>query len=420
MSANFTIGSQAGVLYLGSITIDLSSSDISGIYPTLDVSVNELPNAHALLLGNEDLDLSGIFWFKTDSIDVSNNDIGTSDLQFAYNKIKFDKRISEAINALVGAGGLASDLKVLNLSEADASGGVIKNSVGPDSDIDASSAGTTTFGDLSFTGATGGGGAFYHCLPSKSGDQTLKKDIARFIAFKLTGGYSGTDIFTNELELVDAISTELDSSDADGQGLFHHIENHLTYADDVVYDDDKSSTVAPIWDASSSAPTSGINGSSDPSNNFTEVFINYLKDRNGDEDGTESNIPANAAGASGGWQGSGPQDGDIGRFLIKQAKYAYGKVGLWSKATYGINGDASGQTDVSSGWVPLTMNRPVTVVIKILIKNIAGKSHGNQDPSLTGAEDVGSRNEGGANRVGSRSYLIALKDVTTANLTDLT
>ena len=40
MSANFITGSQPGVLYLGSIALDLSSSDISGIYPTLDVSVN--------------------------------------------------------------------------------------------------------------------------------------------------------------------------------------------------------------------------------------------------------------------------------------------------------------------------------------------------------------------------------------------
>ena len=410
MSANFTSGNQTGVLYLGSITLDLSSSDISGIYPTLDVSVNELPKAHALLQGNDVLDLSGVFWFKTDSIDVSNNDIDTgSDLQFAYNKIKFDKRISEAINALVSGGdGKASSLKVLNPTEA-LGELTLKDNIGPDGDIDISSAGTTTFGDLSFTGATGGGGAFYNCLPSKNGDQTLKKDIARFIAFKLTGGYSGTDIFRNESELLTVIATELDSSGADGQGLFHHIENNLAYASGVVYDDNKSSASTPIWDATGLAPTNGINGSSDPSNNFTEVFINYLKDRNGDEDGTESDIPEDAVGASGGWRGSGAQDGDIGRFLIKQAKYAYGKVGLWSKATYGIDGDASGQTDVSSGWVPLTMNRPVTVVIKVLIKNIALQAHDGDGTSA-----------GGSNIVGSRSYLIALKDKTTADLTDLT
>ena len=68
-----------GTLYLGTATVDLSSADISGHYQQFDVSAAPVGVAHAEIVSSATVDLDGVFWFKTDSIDVSNNDINNKE-----------------------------------------------------------------------------------------------------------------------------------------------------------------------------------------------------------------------------------------------------------------------------------------------------------------------------------------------------
>ena len=369
----------SGTLYLGTVTVDLSSADISGIYPTLDTSQPSLPSAHAEIIGGNTLDLSGVFWFKTDSIDISDNE--TQDLRFAYNKTLLDKRISMALGDI----GNASDLTVKKSTDSnlltDGNGNVVVGKA-------CTHIGQAGFGDLGTT-TIGNGGAHYHALPTGNSTATtkLKEDIARFMAFKITGGYSSSDIFDNEKELIDTIASHLDGTHPDSVGVVSRIENNLVHETSVNYQDKEQ------WTPSDSAgkygrapPPSDTDGSKESNQpNLTEAVIDYLR-RN------SNNTPRV----------------DLGQYLVNQARHA-NTLG-WA--------DVSGISDISTnstgnlGWCPITMdsarngNASISIVLKLIFLNIGKQTHKNGNS----IDDNPPLIAGGANEIGSRSYLVKFTD----------
>lgn len=374
-----------GTLYLGTVTVDLSHVDISASYAQLDIDVPQVGTAHAQIKGLETLDLSGVFWFKTDSLDVSNNDEASNpitDFKVAYNKTLFDYRISLALQGLEAKASELTVLRTPTISEA----GQHCDSICFDATNSATSGPKGTdpwtqdlhdrFGNMG-TRTIGNNGAHFNALPNGDADYNdgsnnalLGKDIARFIAFKLTGGYPGTDIFSNESELLERINHYIDISNSSvGSGLYENIENNFVPAPAITYNDELR------WGDGTSSPPSDNSGVlvGDSSDNFTEVIIDYFRRSiNGDVN---------------------DHDIDLGQYLIRQASH------------YGSITDASGDNAASIPWTPLTMDASagdINVVIKVVFTHIAEGTHnGNQTVGNGGVA-------GGNNIVGSRSYLISL------------
>ena len=371
-----------GTLYLGTVSVDMSRADISGHYETFDVSAAPVGTAHAQITSSATVDLDGVFWFKTDSMDVSNNDItDKTDLRFAYNNTQLQLAIKEAIDNL----GKIEDQLVKVYGEEDDGINIGRcdsinqtSSHGYDGSTDTYD---SNFGNLG-TLTIGISGAHYGAMPANGGTLNLSKDIARFMAFKLTGGYASTDIFSNERDLDEAIITALNH---ETDGVLNRIQNNLIDANGVVHHDKFN---ASEWGNSGAkrAPTGteAVAGSGiDSSMNLTEAVINYLR-------GTK----------------------DLGQYLVNQAVYAYDNIN-WGPGgavgEYGINksiADASGDTVGLLDWCPITVDdsKPITIAIKLVFNNIGGTSHnGSVTPGNGGLA-------GGNNIIGSRSYMITMSD----------
>lgn len=373
-TTNFT---NSGTMYLGTVTIDLSHADISGHYEAFDVSAVSVGRAHAQIdCSSATIDLSGIFWFKSDSIDVSNADISTGDLRFAYNHTKLQDSIGNAINNFNADVG---NLLVYAFTDASQNSEYVGRCDSINIDATRNHAGATRtendgserFGDLG-TLTIGISGAHYGALPGNGDNLYLAEDIARFIAFKLTGGYSMTDIFSNEAQLKSRIRTHLNDA---SNGVIYQLKNNLV-PDSVGANETHDDFYEWEWGTSLHPTVAVGNGSPiEDSFNLTEAVIAYMR---------------NAS--------------DLGQYLVNQAVHAYDHI----DNAYGINKnilDASGQATAVLPWTPLTITREIKIAIKLVFNNIAASSH-----SGAGASGGPGDLAGGNNVVGSRSYMITMSD----------
>ena len=156
---------------------ELASLDLSGVVnvdPSFALALERistagLPDCDATLEFNASLSaFQGLFSFQTDSSDV--NDVSNEDVLFRVNKPSDD-------------------------TFNDISSGTGSLNVG------------TFFTDLSFSEATVKSGKVNAAYPQ----QQVKFDFVRHLAKEITGGYSSSDIFTNENDLVNGV-VALDST----------------------------------------------------------------------------------------------------------------------------------------------------------------------------------------------------------------
>ena len=177
-----TSGNGLGYLYYlnssgtdpSGFVFELADLDISGainVDPSFALALEQLvtaglPDCDATLEFDASLSaFQGLFSFQTDSSDV--NDVSAEDVLFRVNKPSNDEfnDISDSLN--VG----------------------------------------TFFTDLSFSESTVKSGKVNASYPQ----QQLKFDFVRHLAKEITGGYSSSDIFTNETALVNAVA-DLDAT----------------------------------------------------------------------------------------------------------------------------------------------------------------------------------------------------------------
>ena len=183
---------------LFSIDIDLSYSDISGIYESPGVTQFEALTADAWITK---IDVSqplgsGIFHFKTDSLDAETAESDGSDLMVAFDVNALSNRISTALTNDTTTSPWADKI-VINASNAGSTEYPVTS-------------GTTSGVKTAADKTNGTNNVILHAVGNNDQDNTnLKKDLARYIAYQLTNGYSGLDIFQNETALVNAIATHL-------------------------------------------------------------------------------------------------------------------------------------------------------------------------------------------------------------------
>ena len=179
------------------INVDLSYADISGIYEALPVEQVLAANANITLKGSNNLKyLERVFWFKTDSLDVSDNDT-TTDLRVAVNSTAFAAALQSCIDT-----GEVTELSELPVVFQTPSPANIKDESGTQG-----TQGITTWQSGAMPQIAGP-------VPGYQQKNQLKYDIVRYIAYQLTGGYTNSDIFSNENELLSTVAGHLDSSDA--------------------------------------------------------------------------------------------------------------------------------------------------------------------------------------------------------------
>lgn len=183
---------------LFTINVDLSYADISGIYeaggpaaafPGLeaDAWIEKIHTAGPL--GDN------IFYFKTDSLDAETSDSTGTDLMVAFNVVALANKIEGAIStASVNWG----EKVVVNNDTFDADAQYV------------TVAGTTSGVRVAAINDGGTNPTYLHAVGNTGQSNTqLKNDLARYIAYQLTNGYSGLDIFSNETALVSTIKTHL-------------------------------------------------------------------------------------------------------------------------------------------------------------------------------------------------------------------
>lgn len=180
-----TSGNGLGYLYYlnssgtdpSGFVFELADLDISGainVDPSFAQALEQLvtaglPDCDATLEFDASLSaFQGLFSFQTDSSDV--NDVSSEDVLFRVNKPSDD-------------------------TFNDISSGTGSLNVG------------TFFSDLSFSESTVKSGNVNASYPQ----QQLKFDFVRHLAKEITGGYSSSDIFTNETDLVNAVA-DLDAT----------------------------------------------------------------------------------------------------------------------------------------------------------------------------------------------------------------
>lgn len=177
------------------INVDLSYADISGIYEPLPLEKVLAANANITLKGSDNLKyLERVFWFKTDSLDVSDNETN-SDLRVAVNSTAFAAALQSCIDT--GAINNLSQLPVVSQTPLPSN---IINESGTEG-----TQGIKTWQDGAMPQIAGP-------VPGYQNNNELKYDIVRYIAYQLTGGYTNSDIFSNESDLLSTVAEHLDST----------------------------------------------------------------------------------------------------------------------------------------------------------------------------------------------------------------
>ena len=323
---------------LFTINVDLSYADISGIYETQSLTAFPGLEADAWIgkittagpLGDN------IFYFKTDSLDAETADSTGTDLMVAFDVVQLANKIEGAISAASVAWG---EKVVVNKDTFDSDAQYVTLS------------GTTSGVRTEAVNDGGTNNTYLHAVGNLDQTNTeLKKDLARYIAYQLTNGYSGLDIFNNETALVSTIKEHLEH---ETHGVNPLLETQI--ADTSNWTNESGLNISAV-EAVSGLPTG--TGIAFSSSKLASSVIKGESDANNQNSGSP----------------------DLGQFL----------QGL-------VTTDGIG--DAESAWTSLNITTAHSFVIKLNFTNIAAVSHNAtaENPS------------GGNNVVGNRSYLFKIE-----------
>ena len=264
-------------------------ADIADITDTDDI-IDQLSSSHVYFLNADTVDTSG-YVFEINIFDTSNAVLVDPSFETALQQVAGLPDVSAIAVLDVSLATFSPFFQMKTDSEdiTDVSADDLKFGIHPDI--------SRCFADLSFSYSTvveNKVNAFYS-------DQQIYKDYVRHIAKSITGGYSASDIFSNEANLLQGVqdldtsfqtllTTDINTLIADSSGDFKTINDIITLGDN-------SNINATAYKSAQSLFTIITNSGNDTTTRLSQLLTDisnqsaFGTDGNGDISGGEITVP---------------------------------------------------------------------------------------------------------------------------------